>query len=205
MQISEIKQTSSELFTLVMSDSSEIKTSLSVISDLNLYSGRELDDEDIREIRMASSYSFCKTRALRIIGQQTLSKKELYTKLVNKGEDEANAEKICDWLEEVHLLDDSRYAGIVVRHYAAKGYGASRIRNELYRHGVPKQYWDEAFEQMPDQDDKIDKFIQTRLKDPSDKDQVRKISQSLARRGYSWTEIKNALERFQADDEDYYE
>ena len=33
---------------------------------------------------------------------------------------------------------------------------------------------------------KIDKFISSRLTDPEDRDQVRKVSAALFRRGYSW-------------------
>jgi SOS response regulatory protein OraA/RecX len=39
-------------------------------------------------------------------------------------------------MEELRLIDDERYAGLVARHYASKGYGLLRIREELYRRGV---------------------------------------------------------------------
>ena len=55
---------------------------------------------------------------------------------------------------------------------------------------------------MPKQDEKIDKFVRARLTDPTDKNQIKKIADGLARRGYSWREIKAALERFKAALED---
>ena len=35
------------------------------------------------------------------------------------------------------FLNDGRYAALVVRHYAGKGYGPARVRQELQRRGVP--------------------------------------------------------------------
>jgi SOS response regulatory protein OraA/RecX len=55
---------------------------------------------------------------------------------------------------------------------------------------------------MPAQDDKMDKFIRSRLTDPSDSAQIKKVTEGLVRRGYSWGDIKEALERFKAEAED---
>ena len=54
---------------------------------------------------------------------------------------------------------------------------------------------------MPVNESKIDKFISARLKDPEDREQVRKVSAALFRRGHSWEEIRAALERFNAEAE----
>ena len=103
------------------------------------------------------------------------------------------------------LINDEAYSEMVVRHYAAKGYGAKRIESELYRHGVPKELWEDALRELPCQDDKMDSFIRSRLSDPSDPKQVKRVTDGLFRRGYSWSDIKNALERFREsyEEEDY--
>jgi len=56
---------------------------------------------------------------------------------------------------------------------------------------------------MPENTEKIDRFIAARLKDPEDREQIRKISAALFRRGFSWEEIREALSRFNAQTEDY--
>jgi regulatory protein len=162
----------------------------------------DIDDAELDELRAASVYSLCLAHAMRLIGSQALSKKGLTDKLRQKGEDAENAQRAVDYLEQMGLLDDAAYAGIVVRHYAAKGLGAGRIRSELSRHGVPKDLWDDALKEMPAQDDKMDKFIRSRLTDPSDSAQIKKVTEGLVRRGYSWGDIKEALERFKAEAED---
>ena len=120
-----------------------------------------------------------------------------------EGEDEDTAEYCALWLEEQGFVNDESYAAAVARHYAAKGYGAGRVRAELSRRGVPRDFWDDALETMPSGDEKIDKFISARLNDPEDRDQIRKISAALYRRGYSWEEIRGALARHDADTEEY--
>ena len=48
------------------------------------------------------------------------------------------------------FLNDALYAEQVVRHYSAKGYGLRKLRDELYRRGVPRELWDEALEGAAD-------------------------------------------------------
>ncbi len=202
MIIRELKQTSQERFTLVFEDGSELKTTLAVVTDFFLRSGIELDDGRYREVLNASALSLCKARAMRIINTRAMSRKEMRDKLVEKGESPENAEFCADWLCDMGLINDRSYAGSVVRHYAAKGYGAGRIKQELRRHGVPNEYWDEALSEMPPQDDRLERFIASRLTDPSDRAQIQKISNALYRRGYSWEQIKHALNNFTSE-EDY--
>lgn len=204
MRIVEIKQVSSERFTLCFDDGSELKTSLSVITERFLRSGLELDADEYSELVSASTLSLSKSRALRIINTRAMSEKELYKKLTEKGETPENSAICVDWLREMGLLDDLRYAQSCVRHYAAKGYGTGRVRQELRRHGIPAELWDEALEQMPAQDDKLERFIRARLSDPTDRAQVKRVSDALFRRGYSWDEIKHALNTFNAKAEDDY-
>lgn len=200
LSIIEIKQTSPERFTLKFSDGRELKTSLGVITDRYIHSEMELTEDEYAELYAASSLSLAKSRALKIINARPMSRKEMRDRLIEKGEDPDNAEVCADWLCEMGLINDESYAGSVVRHYAAKGYGVTRIRQELNRHGIPRELWDAALEQMPEQDDKIKRFIRARLTDPDDRAQIKKISDALYRRGYSWDEIKRAINNVKSED-----
>ena len=193
LSITEIKQTSAERFTLLFSDGREVKTSLGVITDKFLHAGLEITEDEYKEIYAASTLSLAKSRALKIINTRPMSKKEMRDRLIEKGEDPDNAALCADWLCEMGLINDESYAGSVVRHYAAKGYGESRIRQELNRHGIPRELWDSALEEMPEQDEYLERFIRTRLHNSNDRAEVRKLSDALFRRGYSWEQIKHAL------------
>ena len=199
MLISDIRQTSPGRMTVGLDNGSEIKTTLGVVTDLRLFSGRELDEEELEKLKTASVRALARERAIEMLSRRSMSRAEMVKKLIEKGEDEDTAEYCADWLVEHSLIDDESYAAAVVRHYAAKGYGAGRVRAELGRRGISRELWENALSSMPENDDKIDRFISARLTDPDDRDAVRKISQALFRRGYSWDEIRSALERHRAE------
>ena len=73
---------------------------------------------------------------------------------------------------------------------------------ELSRRGVDRELWDDTIQAMPENTDRLDRFIAARLTDPEDRDQIRKVSAALCRRGYSWEEIRSALRRFNAETEE---
>ncbi len=201
MKLIEIKQTSPERFTLIFDDGRQMKSSLGVITERFLHSGAEFSDAEYDELYSASTLSLAKARALRIINTRPMSRREMYDRLVSKGETPDNAELCADWLCDMGLINDRSYAASVVRHYAAKGYGASRIKQELKRHGLSRELWDEALEEMPEQDDHIERFLRSRLTDPEDRAQVKKVSDALFRRGYSWEQIKHALNNFNSQED----
>ena len=146
-----------------------------------------------------------KARALRILERRDVSRKELTDKLTAKGESPEDAAAVADWLEDLGVITDARYAGMVVRHYAAKGYGKSRIQNELYRHGIGKELWEEALEQYPEQEETIDRLLRARQKHPDpDRAEIKKATDALLRRGFSWSEINAAKDRVLGSN-DYYE
>ena len=201
LSIVSLRQTAPERVCITLSSGEEIASTVAVVADLRLYRGQELDADRLEEIRNASALALLKGKALEILSRRPHSAKELNDKLVQKGADPKSAAACVRWLLDQRLLDDESYAGAVVRHYAAKGYGPGRIRQELSRRGVPRDYWDEALGQRPDNTEKIDKLIAARLHDPDDRDEVRKVTAALFRRGFGWDEIRAALARFSAEAE----
>ncbi len=151
-----------------------------------------------------SSVEAAKQKALSLLDRRDYSRAELLRKLTEKGFDAAAAEQAVDRLAELGFVDDARYAPIVVRHYAAKGFGAQRIRGELQRRGIPKELWDDALAEMPAQDDTMDRLLRARLKgaDVRDRDALRKATDALRRKGYGWDEISAAVERLRAESEE---
>ena len=144
----------------------------------------------------ADALSKTKDRALKLLGKRAFGERELYDRLVEKGETEQNAAAVIAWLLELRLLDDGEYAAMLVRHYAAKGYGLRRIRDELHRRKIPRELWDEALSSLPEQDDTIDKLLRARLRsDEPDRAELNRATDALLRRGFSWDEIRQAVER----------
>ena len=104
---------------------------------------------------------------------------------------------------ELGLLDEGRYAAEVARHYAARGYGPRRVRDELYRRGVPREHWEDALRAVEDWQEGLDAFLQKKLRGAApDPQALKRASDALARRGYSWGEIHAALRRCGAEIEE---
>ena len=199
MTITSIRQTAPGRLTVTLEGGEEIKTTLGVVTDRRLFSGRELDEEAAASLRLDSARALAREKALSYVSQRQMSRKELRDKLRQKGFDEDTAEYCVQWLLDHGLLDEESYAAAIVRHYAAKGYGAGRIRSELMRRGIPRELQEDALGTMPEPDAKIDRFIASRLRDPEDRDELRKLTAALYRRGFSGEEIRSALARFHAD------
>lgn len=204
MFIKTLKQTSPGRVTVCFEDGTEIKSSLYVVTDLRLCSGKDLGEAEIDALRIASGRSAARDRALEMVSRRLMSEKELRDKLIRKGESEENADYCVSWLSENGFLSDETYAAAVARHYAAKGYGAGRVRTELSRRGISRELWEGALDAMPETDGKLDRLIASKLKDPNDRDAVRKLSSALYRRGYSWDEIRSALARYNAETDEEY-
>lgn len=202
MVISNIKQTTPGRLTVIFDNGKEVKTTLGVVTEVRLFSGKELDEEQAEEFLLLSHRSIAREKALEILSKRPMSRRELYKKLLEKGEDEETAEYCVSWLAENGFINDESYAAAVARHYAAKGFGAGRVKTELVKRGISRELWGEALEAAPDNSAKIDKFISSRLTDPNDRSQVGKVSQALYRRGFSWEEIRQALARFSAEVEE---
>ena len=143
-----------------------------------------------------------KARALRMLDKRDYARQELINKLVEKGETEEDAAEVTDRFVSLGIINDERYSAILVRHYAAKGYGASRIKNELYRRGIDRDLWDAALEEMPEQEDTLDRFLQTKLKGSADEKAIKRATDALVRRGFSWEEIRSALMRYKSELDD---
>ena len=198
MRITSLKQTTAEHVTVVLEDESEVKTTLGTVTELRLFAGRELSERDMDILRRESKKALSREKALELVSQRQMSARELNKKLRDKGADEETADYCVQWIMERGLLDEERYAAAIVRHYAAKGYGEGRVRQELMRRGVPRDLWDDALSAMPEGTSRLDRLVASKLRDPDDRDAVRKLSASLYRRGYSGEEIREALERARA-------
>ena len=198
MLLSALKQTSPGRITVVFEDGTEIRSALAVVTDLRLFAGKDLDEAQVCELRQLSRRSLARDKAMEYLSRRPMSCREMRDKLIEKGEEESVADYCVRWLSEQGFLNDRRYAGMVVRHYAGKNYGAGRIRGELSRRGIARELWEEAMQEAPQPDDKIDRFVAARLKDPEDRAQIQKVSNALYRRGYSWEQIREALRRYSA-------
>lgn len=187
------------------------------VADLGLYQGLNLSDEQYTALQEAVQTAEMKNKALNALTVRPMSRRELVDKLTAKSrraaeeaveqtEEAQNAQKeradaIADRLEDLGLIDDQAYAVRVVQHYASKGCGERRIKDELFRRGVPKDYWDEALATLPEPDHAINTFLNKKLRGwTGDPKELKRASDALVRRGFSWQDISVALRRYGAEE-----
>ena len=175
------------------------------VEDFALYSGKELDEQEAEALRTAAGQMSAKMRAVRIVSASSVSRRDLEARLVRKGEDPQQAKEAVAWMEDLHLVDDRATAEQVVSSCISKGYGLMRAKQALYEKRIPKEYWDEALADYPDQTEKITAFLKSRLVADSDEKQVRRAVDALIRRGHSYGTIRRALDALSFDTEDFQE
>ena len=146
-----------------------------------------------------------KMRAVRIVSAASVSKRDLEQRLVRKGEDPEQAKAAVQWMSDLNLVDDRATAEQVVHSCISKGYGIARAKQALYEKRIPKEYWEDVLEDYPDQTEKIQAFLRSRLDADSDEKQVKRAIDALIRRGHSYGTIKKALEELSLDCEDVFE
>lgn len=175
------------------------------VEDFGLYPGKELTQEELDALLQEMGRMSAKMRAVRIVSAASVSRRDLEERLVRKGEDPAQAREAVQWMEDMHLVDDRSTAETVVHSCISKGYGLARAKQALYEKRIPKEYWEEALQDYPDQMEKIQSFLRTRLTDRSDPKQVKKAVDALLRRGHSYGSIKQALSGLSFETEDFPE
>ena len=186
-------------------DGSKMGLYRQTVEDFALYSGKELDEQEAEALRTAAGQMSAKMRAVRIVSAASVSRRDLEARLVRKGEDPQQAKEAVAWMEDLHLVDDLATAEQVVSSCISKGYGLMRAKQALYEKRIPKEYWDEALADYPDQTEKITAFLKSRLDADSDEKQVRRAVDALIRRGHNYGAIRRALDALSFDTEDFQE
>ncbi len=186
-------------------DGSKMGLYRQTVEDFALYSGKELDEQEAEALRTAAGQMSAKMRAVRIVSVASVSRRDLESRLVRKGENPQQAKEAVAWMEDLHLVDDRATAEQVVSSCISKGYGLARAKQALYEKRIPKEYWDEALADYPDQTEKITAFLKSRLDADSDEKQVRRAVDALIRRGHSYGTIRRALDALSFDTEDFQE
>jgi len=186
-------------------DGSRLGLYRQTVEDFGLYTGMELSDQELDKLRSAAGQMSAKMRSVRIVSASSVSRRDLEERLVRKGEDPQHAKEAVAWMEELHLVDDRNTAEQVVHSCISKGYGIARAKQALYEKRIPKEYWEEALEDYPDQMDKILSFLRSKLDAESDERQIKRAIDALIRRGHSYGKIREALNQLSLETEDFLE
>ena len=157
--------------------------------------GREIDDDELKDIIDKSNERRAKEKALWLISYRSHSKKELFDKL-KRSFDEASAQKAVDRMEELGLINDEEFAKLYARKLVnGKKMSVKAAEYELYRKGIDKITAEQVLSELEyDPQTQIIEFITKKYKNIQDEKIKRRAVAALQRKGYSWEEIRQAIE-----------
>ena len=187
------------------SDGSTMRVYRQTVEDFCLYTGMDLSDEQLAELRNAAGEMSAKMRAVRITAAGSVSKRDLEQRLIQKGESAADAKTAVRWLSDLDVLDDRKTAEQVVQRCISKGYGLARARKALYEKRIPSKYWDEVLEDYPDQLDVIVSFLEQRIKNSADRKEIKKAIDALLRKGHNYGTICQGMRQLMLDTDEFPE
>ena len=162
----------------------------------SLYDGLTLEEERLAELKSAAFVATLRERTVALLSARMLSAGQLQEKLMAKGATDRQAAEVVAWALEIGLLNEEEYAKTLARHYQARGYGMYKIKDELYR----RRYWEQALAELEDPEEFIDAFLARKVQDPGDRQQIKKASDALVRRGFSWRQVSEGVARLRWGD-----
>ena len=186
-------------YTVTFEDGATMRLYRQTIEDFGLYPGKELEQTQWEKLRTAAGEMSAKMRAVRIVSASGVSKGDLQRRLVQKGEDPHQAEQAVQWLSDMELLDDRKTAQQIVSACIRKGYGIARAKQALYEKRIPREFWQEALADYPDQLDEVRSFLRSRLGSQWDDKTLKKAIDALIRRGHSYGTVRTALRELSVD------
>lgn len=170
---------------------------------------KEIDEEDFEELKEEISYRRAWLNALDLISMRSHSEKELITKLRRKYS-QNTAEAVAEKAAELGLIDDETFAEMYARELIErKKYGISRVKNELRLKGISSHIIESVLLSLDiDSKESIISLVERKYaRKLSDEKGRRQVVAALQRLGYSYSDIKSALNEFDMSDEceDFYE
>ena len=197
MRITAIKPRRRQMSALYLDGEFAVELDTQTLIDCRFDVGREIDDDELREIIEQSNERRAKEKALWLISYRDHSKRELKQKISRTCDAEA-AEKAVERMEELGLVNDESFA----QQYAQKLIFSKRMskraaRFELSRKGIDKELAEEVLDEIDvDPREQIRAVIEKKYRDIGDEKTRRRAVAALQRLGYGWDDIRAVLEDY---------
>ena len=162
--------------------------------------GRDISDEDLKEMIELSNERRAKEKALWLISYRSHSKRELKDK-IRRTCDDSSAEKAVERMEELGLVNDEEYARQFARKLLLQKKMARRAAMlEMSRKGVDKETAEAALDEVDvDYRENIRYIIEKKYRDIGDEKIKRRAVAALQRLGYGWDDIRAVLSEYEED------
>lgn len=177
-----------------------------IIRKYNVAKGMELSEEEADRLVYENDLRRARERALYLMESRDHSYRELFDKL-EKNYSEDICFEVCNRLAEIGVINDRRYAEKLCRQlFEVKKLGRYRVRQEMRLKGLGSEIIEEAMENFSEEDEpfeRLEKLVEQKYERYlTDRKGVEKVKNALARKGYSFGEIKEVLDLYDLDFDD---
>lgn len=177
-----------------------------IIRKYKVAKGMELSEEEADRLIYENDLRRARERALYLMESRDHSYRELFDKL-EKNYSEDICFEVCNRLAEIGVINDRRYAEKLCRQlFDVKKLGRYRVRQEMRLKGLGSEIIEEAMENFSEEDEpfeRLEKLVEQKYERYlTDRKGVEKVRNALARKGYSFGEIKEVLDLYDLDFDD---
>lgn len=163
-----------------------------------LSKGDEITQSQLDELANTADDRAANDRAMNILSYRDHSKEELRRKLTRTVGEE-RAEKAVEHMEELGLVDDTKYAEKLAHELLDRRLmGEARVLYEMTKRGIDRETALCAIENAEsDAVDRIIKFLSKKYPEWKEDEKVRRRAMAaLARNGFKWEDIRRAVDEF---------
>lgn len=194
MKITSIKQQvkRTDRYSIFVDDKYAFSLSESGLIESRLASGQELDAAELKRLKKAAGFDKAYYNALRYVAMRPRSEWEMQMYMARKEVDKEAADEVISRLRNLNLLSDLDFARAwISSRRQLKSTSKRRLRLELMQKHVPNDVIDEALsEDEGDERQILRELIEKKRRRYPDQ---QKLMQYLARQGFSYDDIKSAL------------
>lgn len=174
----------------------------------------ELVDLDAYENTIASlQFSDAYEAALTALDHSARTATELKRSLLRKGYVPTAIAAVIERLTENRLIDDRKIANRIAETTVSKSVGIYAVKRKLHAKGISEEDFAEALESFDDEQQRIAaretaKKLYRKYSALPVREARMKLSQALARRGFAWENVREAVDSIMNDDcfeDDYME
>lgn len=153
-----------------------------------------------QEICDEEQYQKATECAAAMLARRPLSASMLEKKLLEKEFCEEAAAYAVERMRVLGAVNDAAFAELIVRSYTRKGYGELRIKQELRMRGVEDAEISEALAEFEPDWELMQKLLDKRLDgDVSDRKECEKAMAALQRRGFTFSQIREAMKQYREE------
>lgn len=189
---------------LLLDDEYQITTDIDFWAENYFKDGTEITQEEWESLTDSIYYKKAVDKCYDLLSRRDHSVKELKTKLL-RTVDEKNADKAIEKMLELGYLDDEKYARNLVKYLAqTRNMSKNHIKQEMFKRGIPNEIINSVMEDYEfDNVSCVVDLILTKYRNKlNNEDGNKKVIASLMRKGFSYSDIKNAFYRIENEEYD---